>query len=95
MGRVERRNARLRGRASGLERAANHFEIPRVDAGTLVDHPRPPLRATGRFAGDGAKLSLTFDSLPTNVNDGFDGMGNLEATATGPAPPKSKPQSEM
>ncbi len=85
----------LRVAATGLERAADRFEIPRVDAGTLVDHPRPPLRVTGRFAGDGAKLSLTFDSLPTNVNDGFDGMGNLEATATGPAPPKSKPQSEM
>jgi len=85
----------LRGAASGVERDAAGFEIPRLDAGTLVDHPRPPLRVTGRLADDAARLSLSFESLPTNVSDGFGGTGKLEAKATGPAPPQSKPPAEM
>lgn len=74
----------LRGAATGVERAADQFEIPHLDAGTLVDHPRSPLRVVGRFADDEGKLSLTFDSLPSLVNDGFGGTGKLEATATAP-----------
>ena len=75
----------LRGAATGIGGDAAGFEIPHLDAGTLVDHPRPPLRVSGRFAEDAAKLSLTFESLPTNVSDGFGGKGKLEAKATGPA----------
>ncbi len=84
----------LRGAASGIEgtvagikipRASASFEIPHLDAGTLVDHPRPPLRVAGQFAEDAAKLSMSFESLPTNVSDGFGGKGKLEAKATGPA----------
>lgn len=85
----------LKEAASGIERAAERFEIPRIDAGTLVDHPRPPLRVTVYAPDVGGKLLFVFESLPTNVSDGFGGSGNLEATATGPAPPKSKPRSEM
>lgn len=85
----------LKETASGIARAAERFEIPRMDAGTLVDHPRPPLRVAGGFDDGGGKLSLSFESLPTNVADGFGGSGKLEATATGPAPPKSKPRAEM
>ena len=78
----------LRGAATGIGGDAAGFEIPHLDAGTLVDHPRPPLRVPGRFAEDGAKLSLSFESLPTNVSDGFGGTGKLEAKAAGPAQPK-------
>ena len=79
----------LRGAATGIGGDAAGFEIPHLDAGTLVDHPRPPLRVSGQFAEDGAKLSMSFESLPTNVSDGFGGTGKLEAKATGPAQPKS------
>jgi hypothetical protein len=80
----------LRGAATGIGGDAAGVEIPHLDAGTLVDHPRPPLRVSGQFAEDAAKLSMTFESLPTNVSDGFGGTGKLEAKATGPAAAKGK-----
>ena len=54
--------------------------LPRIDAGNLVENPRPPLTATGKLTGK--DLSLMFKSLPTNVSDGFMGQGNLTATLT-------------
>ena len=83
-----KRGRALRGAATGIGGDAAGFEIPHLDAGTLVDHPRPPLRVSGQFAEDAAKLSLSFESLPTNVSDGFGGTGKLEAKAAGPAQPK-------
>lgn len=64
-----------------------------VDAGTLVDFPRSPLGIKGNFRENEDKLSLTFESLPSNVSDGFSGQGRLEATATAPPPPK-KPKDD-
>jgi hypothetical protein len=61
-----------------------------VDAGTLVDSPRSALAVKGSFAENEAKLSLAFDSLPSNVSDGYTGQGKLEAAATAPAPPKKR-----
>lgn len=78
----------LRGAATGIERDATSFEIPHLDPGTLVDRPRPALLVTGKFTSDAGALSLTFEPLPTNVNDGFEGRGKLEAKAAGPAQPK-------
>jgi hypothetical protein len=70
----------LKGAATGLERGTDTFEVPRLDAGTLVDFPRSPLRATGKLTDAGRKLSLTFESLPSRVADGYSGSGELEAT---------------
>lgn len=56
----------------------NSVVLPRLDAGNLVENPRPPLSATGKLTGK--DLSLTFKSLPTNVSDGFMGQGSLTAT---------------
>jgi hypothetical protein len=47
------------------------------------------LRAAGSFTDSENKLSLRFESLPTNVADGFNGQGQLEAVATAP-PPQNK-----
>lgn len=58
------------------------------DAGTLVDYPRSPLLLKGNFTENDDKLSLTFESLPATVADGYGGEGKLEAAAIGPAPPK-------
>lgn len=64
-----------------------------ADAGSLVDSPHSALGVKGSFAANEDKLSLSFDSLPSNVSDGYTGQGKLEAAATAPAPPKKKPAS--
>lgn len=75
----------LRGVATGFERDATAFEIPHLDPGTLVDRPRPAELVKGKLGTDAATLTLTFEPLPTNLNDGFEGRGQLEAKAAGPA----------
>jgi hypothetical protein len=59
-----------------------------VDAGSLVDMPRSALGVKGNFTENEDKLSLEFESLPSNVSDGYGGQGRLEAAATAPPPPK-------
>lgn len=73
----------LRGVGTGFERDGNAFELPHLDPGTLVDRPRPAQLVKGALGNNA--LSLTFEPLPTNVNDGFEGRGQLEAKATGAA----------
>jgi hypothetical protein len=53
------------------------FELPRLEAGSFVELPRPPFSVTGTLKSK--VLSLNFDSLPTNFADGFEGKGKLEA----------------
>jgi hypothetical protein len=55
----------------------NDLTLPRFDAGTLVDPPRPALKASGTL--NDKEISLSFDSLPTNYADGFAGSGKLKA----------------
>jgi hypothetical protein len=69
--------------------------ISYLEAGTLVDRPRSALRAQGSFTGKEESLSLAFDSLPSNISDGYGGEGKLEAAATAPAPQKNSPPDEM
>lgn len=57
---------------------ANSVRFERIDAGTMVDNPRPPFKAMGEIVGN--KLKLNFEPLPTNVADGYEGSGSLEAT---------------
>lgn len=52
--------------------------IQRLDTGNLADNPRPPVKAVG--AMNGRTLTLTFEPLPTNVADGYEGKGKLTAT---------------
>ncbi len=53
------------------------ISLPRVDVGDFAENPRPPVIASGKISDK--DLSLNFESLPTNVNDGFTGKGNLTA----------------
>lgn len=78
----------LQDAATGIVRDGGSINGAIVDAGTLVDSPRSPLGITGHFAANEDKLSLAFESLPSNVADGYGGQGRLAATATAPAPPK-------
>lgn len=77
----------LHGLATGLIND-NALEIPSMDAGTLVDQPRRPLRATGSLSEKERRLTLFFESLPSMVSDGYGGSGKLEASAA--EPPTSK-----
>jgi hypothetical protein len=64
-----------------------------VDAGSLVDFPRSALGLKGSLTANEDRLSLSFESLPSNVSDGYGGQGRLEASATAPPLPK-KPASD-
>lgn len=55
----------------------NSLSFSRVDSGSLIDNPRPPFKAEGQMSGN--KIRLTFEPLPTNVADGYEGKGWLEA----------------
>jgi hypothetical protein len=81
--------------ATGLVQKNNQLTIDYLEAGTLVDKPRSALHAQGSFTGKEESLSLSFDSLPSNISDGYGGEGKLEAAATAPAPQKTKPSDEM
>lgn len=78
----------LQDAASGLVAAGGGISGVIVDAGSLVDFPRSALGSKGSFTRNEDKLSLTFESLPSNVSDGYGGRGQLEANATAPPPPK-------
>lgn len=80
----------LKETATGVVQSDGTIQLNQLSAGTFVDLPRAPLRATGQFTNKEEKLSLTFESLPTNVADGYMGSGRLETTATAP-PPQRKP----
>lgn len=74
--------------ASGTVAPDGQITLPRLDPGSFIPPPRPPLRAAGRFGEDEGKLTLEFESLRPKVNDGFAGRGALAAEATAAAPPK-------
>ncbi len=67
---------KLNATASGTIKDGN-VELTRVDAGTFAQTPRPPLKVSGTLEND--KLNLAFEPLPTNVADGFQVRGKIEA----------------
>ena len=70
-------NRKLSETVSGIKKDRGIIEIARLDAGTFVEIPRPPLKATGEITDK--KLTLSFESLPPTVSDGYLGNGKLEA----------------
>ncbi|MBD0327107.1 MAG: protease complex subunit PrcB family protein [Pyrinomonadaceae bacterium] len=76
--------------ATGVVLADGSIKITHMAAGSLVSPPPSALRANGNFDDGENKLALTFESLPSNVADGYQGKGGLEATATAPPPQKRK-----
>lgn len=78
----------LRNVATGIVGAGGSISGAVVDPGTLVDFPRSALGIKGSFQGNEDRLSLSFESLPSNVADGYSGLGKLEAVATAPPLPK-------
>ena len=62
--------------ASGIVRDGK-IGLARLDAGTLSENPKPPLNVAGTFTD--AKVSLNFEPNPTNVADGFQARGTIDA----------------
>ena len=69
----------LKDAASGVLQSDGSLVIGRLGAGTFVDPPADALRANGRLADN--TLSLSFESIPGTIADGYNGRGNLEAAA--------------
>jgi len=65
--------------ATGLIQSSGRVLINRMSADLLVNQPNPGLKAIGAFTNEERKLTLSFDSLPTRVADGYSGRGTLEA----------------
>ena len=80
--------------ATAVVQSDGQFKITHMAAGTLVSPPPGALRATGKFADSENNLTLAFESLPSNVADGYQGEGSLEAAATAGPPQKRKPFGE-
>ncbi|HEX8773010.1 MAG TPA: protease complex subunit PrcB family protein [Pyrinomonadaceae bacterium] len=78
----------LKEAATGLVQAGGELRLARFNAGSLVEPPENLLEAKGQFSNNESDLTLSFESLPSNINDGYQGRGRLTATATGPPPPK-------
>jgi hypothetical protein len=76
--------------ASGVVKGDGRLSIARMGAGSFVDMPADALSATGLFTDNESKLSLTFESVPGIIADGFNGRGTLNATTASPAPAKNK-----
>lgn len=53
------------------------IDLPRLDAGSFSENPKPPVKVSGTLANN--KLNLSFEPLPTSVADGFQVRGKIEA----------------
>ena len=78
------RSRRLRSFATGIADSSGGFRVLRLQGGGLVGWPNGGLRATGRLTNSN-RLALSFEPLPSDVSDGFEGRGKLEAVAVGAA----------
>jgi hypothetical protein len=87
----ETKTRSLKDVATAVVQPGGQFTITHMAAGTLVSPPPGALRATGKFADSENNLTLVFESLPSNVADGYQGEGRLEATAGAGPPQKRKP----
>jgi hypothetical protein len=53
------------------------IQLARLDAGTFSENPKPPLNVSGTISDE--KMSLRFEPNPSNVSDGFQARGTIEA----------------
>lgn len=79
--------------ATGVLQPDGAIKITRMTAGSLLSPPPAALRADGKLTGENS-LTLAFESLPSNVADGYQGKGKLEATAAAGPPQKREPLEE-
>lgn len=65
--------------ASGLIKDGK-IDLARLEAGSFSENPKPPLKVSGTIANN--KLSLVFEPLPSQISDGFQARGKIEALKT-------------
>jgi len=75
-GRGTQKARKLTETASGSIKAGK-INLPRLDAGSFSEGPKPPLKVSGTLASD--KLALTFEPLPTIIADGYEARGKIVA----------------
>jgi hypothetical protein len=85
---------RLKDAGGGVVQAGGRLAIGHLGADTFVDQPADALRATGQLSANEKQLSLTFDSIPGRIADGYNGRGSLTAETRAPAPQKRKRSGE-
>jgi hypothetical protein len=91
----DRRKPRvLREVASGVVQSDGRVVLANISAGTLVEMPADLLRATVMLTENESKFSLSFESIPGRIADGFNGRGSLDAEAASPAPRKNRAATE-
>ncbi|CAN5131437.1 hypothetical protein BH20ACI1_BH20ACI1_13740 [soil metagenome] len=78
-GKDTEKSRKLNAAASGKIKDGK-IDVPRLDAGGFAENPKPPLKVSGTLTNN--KLNLTFEPLPTNVADGFQVQGKIEADKT-------------
>jgi len=59
----------------------NKIYLNRVDPGNFSELPRPSMKAIGAFLQN--RITLKFEPNPTNVADGFEAHGEIEAVKLG------------
>lgn len=71
--------------ASGIVQSDGVLKVKGLGAGTFVDQPSDALRLSALISA--RRLSVTFESIPGRIADGYNGRGSLEAeSAAGPKP---------
>lgn len=75
-GKAAARSRKLTETASGTL-IKGKINLARLDAGSFSEGPKPPVSVAGNLADN--KLALTFEPLPTNVADGFEARGKVDA----------------
>jgi hypothetical protein len=85
-----------RAAVTGVVDEHDSFSVAGANLGSFFGAPTRLSGVTGQFTGsDGDKLHLSFVWLPAGVADAPIQAGNLSATASGPAPARSRPKESM
>lgn len=59
--------------------SGNSGKIKRIEAGSFMDRPHPPLNVSVNLDGDKLSMKFTSDKRDYVISDGFEGNGSLEA----------------
>jgi hypothetical protein len=66
--------------ATGVVNTDGQVKINMMSADSFVNPPNSGLKAAGNLSAAGDKISLSFNSLPSMIADGYTGAGMIEAT---------------
>ena len=76
VGKDAEKTRKLSEAASGLIKD-REIILPRLEAGSFSENPKPPLKVSGTILNN--ELSLGFEPLPSQISDGFQARGKIQA----------------